>query len=473
MSTWLASLRALFWTLPLQRWCTVVGALMMVIGLAPLLLRQFVGDGYLVLSSARLWWLTMGQLVLFGIPMLLGGAMWRALSAPRRIGLAPYGRLRLLSAAFGIAVMAAVFLIGSYMLLILSMWSATRLPGGEVVVKMPSLTLGSLRFHMVNPVSAFATATWWAIASFIASRSPLATLLVVLAAIGGYFALDKLGFDNTSQLWMRPWSIALPLALWAMFGAWYLRTRRIAPPGWLLPGGQSVLASVALPESSATSLARHAALERLLLGGASVSRILVQWLIVGGMLLFLLTVIAWQDEGQRVIAAHMAFAALIACPAIVAVQSMAIVQRARSLWLASGCTRSELFAFTERTVLKFALGMSMLFASFMLLLWFTQPWRPTLTLVEVALVVVLPSLQLATHSLTASRGGDFYWRWPVVILLCWFIAWKPLTATDPVSWIGPRGWLWYVLAAIATASFHLLARRRWLGGDFPRVAAAT
>jgi hypothetical protein len=344
-----------------------------------------------------------------------------------------------------------------------------HLPRGQVVVKVPPPTLAGIHLYFVMFVSAFATATWWAIASFIASRSPLATLLVVLAAIGSIFALDKIGFDGPGQVWRRPWGIAPPLALWVIFGVWYLRTRRIAPPGWLLPGGQSVLASVAMPASSARTLSKRTALERMLLGGASVPRILVQWLIAGGLLLFLLMLMAGHGEGEAVIVAHMAFASLIACPAIVAVQSMAIVQRARALWLPSGYSRSELFAFTERTLLKFALGMALVFSAFLLLLWYTQPWRPSLTLVEALLVVLLPSLQLATHSMTASWSWDFYWRWPLVILLCWFIAWKPLTSTDAVSWVGPRGWLWFLLAGIATLSFHVLARRRWLRRDLPRV----
>jgi hypothetical protein len=469
MSTFLKMLRLAFWVLPMQRWCTVLGGILMVTGIAPWLLRDFVEDPYLGRALDRM---AFGQLLVLGIPALLGGAVWRALSAPRRIGLAPHGRARLLFAAFGVAVLIAALLVASYVLFDLNTPALFRMGPNAPIAVWPQPIRVSFSNYGVMFVGAFATATWWAIASFIASRSPLAMLIVVVACIGSIGLLDKLGIDGPRAVWIRPWGAALPLSIWFAFGLWYVRARRIAPPGWLLPGGQSVIANAATPDAGVAVLPHQAAMERLLLGGASVPRMLLQWLCAGALLLFLLMLMAWRSEGDAMIVAHVAFAALIACPAIVAVQSVAIVQRARALWLPSGYSRSELFAFTERTLLKFALGMALVFSAFLLLLWYTQPWRPSLTLVEALLVMLLPSLQLATHAMTASRGWDFYWRWPLVMLLCWFIAWKPLTSTDPVSWVGPRGWLWFLLAGVATFSFHVLARRRWLRGDLPRLMAS-
>ncbi len=68
--------------------------------------------------------------------------------------------------------------------------------------------------------------------------------------------------------------------LCALFAIWFLLARRVRPPGWLLPGGQSVLAAVALAESSNGVFGGSEALERLLMGGSSVSRLLIQWLLV-------------------------------------------------------------------------------------------------------------------------------------------------------------------------------------------------
>jgi hypothetical protein len=122
-------------------------------------------------------------------------------------------------------------------------------------------------------------------------------------------------------------------------------------------------------------------------------------------------------------------------------------------------------------LLKLGLGMAAVFALLLVVLWYTQPWRPSLTWWEAALVMVLPSLLLVTHSLARPGGRDYYWSWPLLLLMCWLIAWKPLTSSDPWYWFGPHGWLGFALAGVATILFHKVARRRWLADDLPRLSA--
>jgi hypothetical protein len=452
MNTWLCLLKMGFWTWPLQRWCTVLG-LGVIAGLGALLLGG--GWGW---SDVLVW----GGLIGFAIPALLGGAMWRSLSAPRAIALAPFGRAKLLLAVMGVTVSVALLCLVYHYLGELSIHPRYRRPPA---------------FYLSTFVGVFAGATWLAMASFIASRSPLATLLLLLATLGSTYLWWKLGIADPAILMMRSWGIGLPLCLWALFGIWYLRARRIRPPGWLLPGSQSVLATVVVTDTATAGLGQRAALERLLLGGASVLRLLAQWLLVFGALLILLALMAWQNEDHARSVAHFAFAALLLGPAVVAVQALAIVRQARVLWLPSGYSRAQLLAFTERTLLKFALGMALLFAGFLLLLWFTQPWRPAVTLPHALAVIVMPGLLLALYALSRPGGPAFYW--PVVVAILWGIMWRPLTSVEPmawadadINWAGAVGWQWIAAATAAILLPHLLARQRWKSRDLPRAATS-
>jgi hypothetical protein len=404
--------------------------------------------------------------------------MWRALSAPRAVQLAPAGRLRLLFAAAGVAATIALVWIARQALLDLSLPPPWR------------MDLGGYRQLFVG---IFAAATAWGLASFIASRSPLAMLLVLVFMFSSAWLWERYLPGVLPALWGHPWSIALPSMVWVAFGVWYLRARRIRPPGWLLPGSQSVIAAVAMAETANSGLSRRVALERLLLSGTSVPRLLAQWSLVGGMLLVILLLLGRQGEQESRSVAHMSFAALILCPVIVAALAAGVMRRARALWLPSGLSRGELLARTEAVLVKLTVGLWLLFGAFLLVLWSTQPWRPGLNLMEAMLVLLLPSLLLVTHALTRPHGFDYCWSWPIVLALCLFNCWQLLITWDPQDWfdagamsyllssivtlsdpligVEPRPWVWSVLAGVAIIGFHLLARRRWLAEDLPRVTA--
>lgn len=447
MSTWLQLLRVAFWMLPLQRWSTVLG-LGLLAGLGVMLFTP---------SNLAVDLMTYGMLIAFAPPALLGGALWRALSAPRAISLAAHGRLRLLAGAMGVAVTGAMLIVASYALFDLGMpprWRNT-LPGyGQMFV------------------GTFATVTWWAIASFLASRSPLAMLLVLLGTIGSLRVFWLLGVVNPNVLWRQEWSVVLPLVLWALFCAWYLRARRIAPPGWLLPGKQSVLAAVASADTTTGGFTPSAALQRLLLGGTTVPRILLQWLLAGALWLGVLMVLGRDDDQAAVAAAHIAFASLVLCPAIVAAQSLAIAARARSLWLHSGYSRAQLFGFTAGVLLRFAAGMAALFGGFLLLLWYTQPWRPAVTLPQALCAVLVPALLLAGNALARPRGGDAVLRWPLLVMLCFFVAWLPLSLSASLAPQVMPGWGMTGVALFTLVVLYLVGRWRWLRGDLPRAEAS-
>lgn len=461
MSTSLRLLYLAFWMHPIQRYCTVVGFGVMA-GLGATLYSP-------APLSARLagWGFFIGLLP----PLLLGGAFWRALAAPRAISLAPWGRLRLLA---GVAAIAALIPVAATVCAALVSLGISRSPG--LFATQASWMLESMRMALF-PLAV--TAPWiglWLVASFVASRSPLATLLVVVTCIIAVYVLwrfDIIMNPGSPRAWlMREWGSVPPLAVCALFATWFLVARRVRPPGWLLPGGQSVLAAVALAESSSSVIGQRAALERLLLGGSSVSRLLIQWLIIQATLLFLLMLTVWleSDPDQARIVAHIAFASLVLLPAIVAAQSLAMVRRARALWLASGFSRAQLYAFVGRTLLKFTLGMATLFAALLLLLWNTQPWHPELTVAQVPVLSLLPGLFATACALRRPGGQMFYW--PAVALVLWFAAWCPLTESWPATWSGTSGLLCNALAVAAVLLQVALAPGRWQADDLPRAATS-
>lgn len=444
MSTYLRLLHSVLWALPVQRVCSVLGfggALVLAAA------NAVVGPSY-ALFSAMIEAITIGA----APAALLGGGLFRMLSAPRAVGLAPHARVRMLVAAVGVVATMAL-------------WSALcQLLFWAVIQREHLLALVERVF-----VNAFGFGMLAGMASFISSRSPLAMLLTLIACIAGVYWF---GPEGVAASWPRVWTLIAPPAAWLAFGAWYLHARRIAPPGWLLPGGQSVFAAVTITDPVRAGGSRQASLVRLLLGGSTAARVSVQWLLAGGLLLGWLLFIAHRIGDQEGIAAHVAFGALVLCPVIVAAQSMAAVRRARALWLASGYSRMELFAFVERPVLRSALAMSLVFCVFLVLLWYALAWHPGLALAEVVLLLLLSSLLLAIHALVRPGGLDAWWRWPLVVVLCWFTAWKPLTDTDQSAWAGPRAWPWFVAMVIATIAFHAMARRRWRLDDLPRATSS-
>ena len=155
MSTYLQLLKLAFWMHPLQRWASAVG------------IGVLMGLGAVVLAGTRPGqnMAALGTVVGFVIPALMGGAFWRALSAPRMVGLAPTGRARLLLAAAGVAASIAVVLV---------VWQFLFDLG------VPPQWRTSPAIYRQLLVGVFATATWWGLASFgrpscrflRASRSP-------------------------------------------------------------------------------------------------------------------------------------------------------------------------------------------------------------------------------------------------------------------------------------------------------------
>jgi hypothetical protein len=124
-------------------------------------------------------------------------------------------------------------------------------------------------------------------------------------------------------------------------------------------------------------------------------------------------------------------------------------------------------------LLKFAMAMALVFAVFLLLLWYTQPWRPVMTLAQALCAMFVPSLLLVASALSRLQDWHGYWRWPAVFFLCWAVAWFPpddptiLVPDDPPA----HSWWWTGISLVVAAALRDQARRRWLVLDMPRAAA--
>lgn len=436
MKTWLQALYLAFWMQPVQRVCTVLGAGVFAGLFGTLLMPTRTA------ASFTQW----GYMIALAPVFLFGGAFWRAFSAQRAVLLAPRGRLRLLLAMAGVV---AAIPVATLAFLFLHSVGMPRAPGWQEAAPF-----------LFQTVATFAFGVWWALGTFIISRSPLVALLVLLALILEQYLFWQFDFPWRS-VWALPWSVLLPFGLLAAFAAWYLRARRIAPPGWLLPGARSVLATVALPDRGAAVVSKGAAMERMLLGGSGMPGMMAQWLLIGGALDGALLLSATAGENEAITVAKLVFAALFLCPFVVAAQSRAIVGRVRALWLSSGYSRAELFACVERLLLKFSLGMALAFALNFLVLWWTQPWRPAMTMVQGLCAIGAAALLASSQLLSRPVGWALYVQIAVVVTVL-------LKVLRVLPGDAPGSWWWFAVALMLVTALRTMARRRWLTADLPR-----
>lgn len=447
MSTFLQLLRLMLWTLPMQRVCTVMGfggAFCLAV------INSIVGPRDDLFTA-----MLMANMVGGAPVMLMGGILWRAVSAQRTGNLAPLGRARLLAAGAGVVVT-----IGLWWVLCYALFFAALPP--RLQMGLPDF---AELFYGLLTVGILA-----GLVAFFSSRSPLAMLVTLVVGVAGLGLAQLFGPDGAAYAWAGYWNALSAPAVWLAFGIWYLRTRFIRPPGWLLPGGQSVFAAVALADATGSRLSQRAALERMLLGGTSAARLLAQWLLIGGLLLVLLLLMGRSSAEYARSVAHMTFAALLLCPVIVAALSKALVRQSRALWLPSGFSRSELFAYVETALLKLSLGMALVFTTFLLVLWFTQPWRPATSL-PLLLAALFVSTLLFAYPLLMRPDRWTHGRVAVLVLVVVLILTRSFV--NPLLGMTPVGTWWSpAIGLVAIVALRELARRRWQVDDLPRVATS-
>lgn len=443
MNAVMQALKLCWWTLPVQRALLLTGAVFLLLLLA----------GWVPYLR---WFWSCGVLLIMLPALAFGGPLWRAISAQRAAALAPGSRAKLLAAAFVVVVLCTLGVVAV-----------------EVLYKFlwASSSRGIWRDSWQTAALTFMVASTWAVGSFFAARSALASFAVFLAVnagIIGAFAPRTREAAPTTPLLQEPMlqsSIFVALG-WVAFGCWYLRRRRIARSAWLSRRGPD--ARFVTPVEAGgirAGLKREAAMERLLLGGSSVLRLVLQWALVL-MLLVGIQLVLVRDESDAELRTSLGLASLLLTLAAMMMVSDAVTSRLRALWLPAGLAPGALFALAERKLWKLAAGFGAIAAALLVMLWFTRSGQP-----QPALAYALASLLLAMMiPAYGALWGIAVWRWIVAVLL--LLALRQSYWKHVVLDAAGNNWWWLATPVIATIALRMLARRRWLGQDMPRVFAA-
>jgi hypothetical protein len=437
MSTSLQLLRLAFWLFPFQRLLTCLGlGLIALNAVTPL---PFGAPG------STLPAMFLGAMLVFMTPVALGGILWRAMSSPRAVQLAPRGRSKLLLGAAVVALAGALLWTLCYAL---------------AFVHAPAKVRPDTLTYVRNFIGAGLLAMQFGISLFVASRSPLAALCVVAYVFVPESLLRALGHDDASWFWTSPKGLLLQATSWAVFAVWYLRSRRIHPAGWLMAGGQTPWATRALdslpPHSQAAS---RQATDRWLLGCTSLWRLAGQWMLAAAVMLLVQVGIARLGADKAPLAVvRMLLATLSISIAIVAMVSFAATRRSRSLWLIAGLGRAALFRRCEGLLLRVLLAVGLAFGVLFALLWATLvqpvPWSP------VYLALSLLGLMMAAGwlGLAHVRGGQWIDGLAALAIVAALYQAVLMPLFSPTS---EPPWRLLVLEAAGIAALRALAWWRW------------
>jgi hypothetical protein len=437
VKTFLQLLRIAFWMLPLQRGLTVIGAVVLVAG------QLF--ELPLNMPGSTLPLTFFGVALMMVVPLLAGGVFLRMLSASRALLLRPHARGRLLAGVVGILVLVTVFWVGCYWMAFQSVPPKYQ-PGGEQYMLMFVMTLSF--------------GTQCAVALFVASRSPLWTLLILAAWQLPGLLLHLFGVTDASRLLGGPVSLAMSGVAWVAFGIWYLRVRRVHATAW---GRKSESAPLADAAVEVVAISREQAMARWVLGGSSPLRIGLQCLPAAIGVLAIQWILA-RDSGERALPAMM-FGTLAIIAAVGGAVSTAMAAHARSLWLPAGRTRLQLHAWTEWRMVQVVLAV---WAAILLVgvsLWLLLP-RASLPPLYLFCELLAPGLAAAWLGLMQQhRRSLFDALAGLAILAGWFYGLvRPLyTASEAARWD--------ILAAQLGLAVLLreVAYVRWRSADWRRV----
>lgn len=440
MSTFLQLLRVAFWMLPLQRWLTVIGAMVLVAGQ--------VFDLPFNMPGSTLPLTFLGVSLMMIVPLLAGGVFLRMLSMSRALLLRPHARRRLLAGVIGILLLVTCVWTLCYWMAFLSV-PAKYQPNASSYLLMFALTLSF--------------GTQCTVGLFIGSRSPLWTLVVLFAWQVPGLLLHLLGVEDAARLLGGPVSVAMSAVVWLGFATWYLRARYVPASAW---GRKDEGTPPGTGPVAATALTREQAMLRWAMGGSTPLRIGLQCLAAALAMLAIQWIFA-HDSGMRPLHAMM-FGTLSLVAAVSGVVSSRMAASARSLWLQARRSRLQLHAWMEWRMLAV---MSAVFVAVLLVgvsLWLAAP-RPLLPPAYLLCALLAPGLAAAWLGLMQQhRRSLFDAVAGLAVLAGWFHG-----LVQPL-YVGSATARWEVLAA--QLGLALLLREvgyvRWRSADWRRVQRA-
>ena len=439
MKTWLQILRVVFWMTPVQRWLTVIGALMLVSGLHSF--WGYRGNGSWVLTVVGV----VGTAIM--LSMLAGSVSFRMLSASRALLLRPHARARLLASAISVLLLIALAFVAVD-------WIANR-------QWTPPRYRPDAEYYLLQFSTLFSFGTLAAITLFIASRSPLCTLLILLIWLMPSLLLQAFGLTDSPAMRRGPVSIASCVVAWTLFGAWYMRTRRIHASSW---GRRGDSAAVQPVPGSLQPATRDEAMKSWILAGARPLQLGAWCLLAALALLGFQWLMGREVDSAEPLRATML--GTLACLAVlVGAVSGGMAVRARSLWLASGRTRPDLHLWVERQMLMALLAIFVAVAMVGGLVWVLV--RPSAALSPAYLLAAL----LAPGSCAAWLGLMQAHRRSLLDILAvaaivggiFYAVVGPFYSDRPVA-------RWYLVIGLYVLALVLreVGRARWRGADWRR-----
>jgi len=446
MRTFLQLLGVAYWMLPIQRVLTVLGAGVIVVAL-------FASESFSMrynLPGSSLPMVFLGAALMLFTPLVAGGALFRIVSTPRAIQMLPHARLRLLTGMFGVAVSGTLLWILAY-------WAAFQ--------RAPLQFRPDAEQYLMMYVLTLSFATQASIGIFVASRGPLAALIVIGAWQLPGIVMRLAGVEDLPRQLTGPGGLLIALVTWVIFGAWYLRAARIQASGWTRAQVRHGAAGVA-PIDTNSPATREQAMQRWVLGGSTPLRITLLWMagvavLVGVQLL--LPVLLGLNSPRRAVAV-MIFSTMAVSFVVTGSIGWSIALRSRALWLTGGRTRRELHAWCERVMVRVLLATGVPFMLLGAALWWGLPQRPALPGVYLLLALLAPAL-------TAAWIGLMQVQYRLVVdVICGLavIVGMWITLVQPqITGAGPR---WGMLGAQFALVFVVrqLAAWRWRGVDWPR-----
>jgi hypothetical protein len=360
-------LRVGFWMLPLQRALTVIGALVLVSGL--------LFDMRLNVPGSTLPITFFGPALMMLVPLLAGGVFLRMLSSSRALLLRPHARGRLLLGSLGILIVATMSWMLCYWMSFQTAPVKYR-PDAEAMLMMFALTANF--------------GTMCAVVLFIASRSPLWTLIILALWQAPALLLHAFGIEDASRLAGGPVSLAMSAAVWVVFSVWFLRVRRIHAAAWARREASEPLVQPAVAAVQAASQSREQAMTRWVLSNATPLGLGLQCLAA----CLVLLAIQWalgRESGVRPMQSMM-FGVLSTVTLVLGALGSSMARRSRALWLPAGRSRLELHAWIERQMLLLMLlvGIAVVLAAF--IVWLLLTPRPGLPLRYLLPALLLPGL---------------------------------------------------------------------------------
>ena len=440
MKTFLQLLGVAFWMLPVQRVLTLLG--IAVIGVA-----LFAGSEFNMnynLPGTPLPLVFLGGVLMLFTPLVAGGALFRIVSAPRAIQLLPHARWRLLAGMFGVVMLGTLLWIFAY-------WAAFQ----HAPVQFRPRPDGYLMMYVLT----LSFATQASISIFVASRGPLAALIVIGAWQVPGIVMRIAGLEDVPRQLTGPAGLLMALTTWLVFGIWYLRAARIQAPFWKrMQDGAATIA----PLDVGSLATRELAMERWVLGGSTPLRIGALWLAAVTVLVGVQLLLGRNSPHGQV--GVMIFTTLSISFIVFGSIGWRIAARSRGLWLTGARARGELRAWCERVMVRTLVATAAPFVLLGSALWWFMPERPSLPGDYLLLAMLAPAL-------TAAWVGLMQVQYRLLTdLACGLvmIAGMWLTLLQPmISGGGPR---WDLLAAqfALVVVIRQIGIWRWRAADWPR-----